>query len=88
MDIESPDTVVPSVKPHITGHFVYLTIQTSKNPKNIKYSLSIMMKDSSGKQYVFRGVDQYQYDESGQAYSDLEVIKTMDKYYKYIHDSK
>ena len=46
------------------------------------------MKDSSGKQYVFRGVDQYQYDESGQAYSDLEVIKTMDKYYKYIHDSK
>jgi len=70
---------------HVTGHLLYLTVETNKDPKKIKYGLSIMMKDSSGKQYLFRGVDQYQFDESGQAHSDLEVLRTVDQYYKYTH---
>ena len=71
--------------PHITGQLIYLTVDTSKDPKEIKYGISIMIKDSSGKKYLFRGVDQYQFDESGQAYADLEVLQSVDQYYKYIH---
>ena len=73
------------MKPHITGQIIYLTVDTNKDPKKIKYGLSIMMKDSSGKKYLFHGSEQYQYDESGQAYADLEVLQSVDKYYKYIH---
>ena len=64
--------------PHITAQLIYLTVDTNKDQKKVKYRISIMMKDSSGKQYLFHSAEQYQYDESGQAYADLEVVQTAD----------
>lgn len=64
--------------PTVSYHLTYLTVEPSRDPKKIKYHLSIHLKDSSGKTHYFEGTRKYAFDESGQAYADLEVLRKLD----------
>jgi len=61
----------------INKHIIYLTVDTNKDPKKVRYSISILIKDTAGKQYLFKGVQEYEHNESGKAYTDLEVLQTI-----------
>ena len=61
----------------VNKHLIYLVVDTSKDPKEITYRINIMIKDTSGEQYLFQGTRVYAYDESGKAYEDLEILQTL-----------
>jgi hypothetical protein len=54
-----------------------LTLKADEDPTKVEYSHTIIFTDSNGKEYTFRSMARYHYDQSGLAYDDLAVLRTM-----------
>lgn len=65
--------------PTIVTRVAFLVVETNKNHKDIKYHIRIVMKDSNDNEYCFNSAKIYDYDESGKARFDLDVLGQLNR---------
>ncbi len=65
--------------PKIIRRLAFLVVETSENHKDIKYHIRIVMKDDHDNEYYFNSAKTYNYDESGKAYFDLDVLEQLNR---------
>jgi len=67
------------VIPTIVKRLAFLVVEASKNHKDIKYHIRIVMKDSNDNEYYFNSERVYNYDETGKARFDLDVLEQLNR---------
>ena len=63
----------------ITKQISMLCVQVNEDPTKVKYRIALLMKDHKGNQYSFKSDKEYNFDESGQAYFDLDTCETANR---------